>query len=145
MPNGSAKTGEFYRLPTEAEWEYACRAGTTTPYFFGADTSKLGDYAWYGANSGGKYAKVATKKPNAWGLYDMLGNAWQWTEDCYHDSYKGAPSDGSAWTAGGCTARVSRGGSWSSLRDQLRAGQRDQAPAGARFDDYGFRVARTLN
>src|SRR5579872_4988209 len=70
----SAKTGEFYRLPTEAEREYACRAGSTAAYYFGDDVSQLGDYAWYQANSKGKYQKVGTKKPNAWGLYDMLGN-----------------------------------------------------------------------
>lgn len=73
----SAKTGEFYRLPTEAEWEYACRAGATSP------PSPLGDYAWYSKNSGGKYQKVATKKPNAWGLFDMLGNVMEWTLDQY--------------------------------------------------------------
>src|SRR6266480_3964805 len=76
----SAKTGEFYRLPTEAEWEYACRAG-------GGDPSPLGDYAWYGANSNDKYHTVATKKPNGWGLYDMLGNVMEWTLDQY-EPYK---------------------------------------------------------
>jgi formylglycine-generating enzyme required for sulfatase activity len=76
----SAKTGQFYRLPTEAEWEYACRAD-------GAPPGKLDEYAWYGANSGGKYQKVAAKKPNAWGLYDMLGNVMEWTLDQYRPSY----------------------------------------------------------
>lgn len=81
------KTGRFYRLPTEAEWEYACRAGTTTNYFFGDDPSQLGDYAWYYENSDDKYHKVGTKLPNPWGLYDMLGNVAEWTSDDFRDNY----------------------------------------------------------
>ncbi|RYG06408.1 MAG: formylglycine-generating enzyme family protein [Chitinophagaceae bacterium] len=81
------KTGVFYRLPTEAEWEYACRAGSTTAYYFGDDASKLGDYAWFAANSKKKYQKVGQKKPNAWGLYDMLGNVSEWTLDQYTPEY----------------------------------------------------------
>ncbi|MDB5229413.1 MAG: formylglycine-rating enzyme family protein [Chitinophagaceae bacterium] len=77
------KTGIFYRLPTEAEWEYACRAGSTTSYFFGDDEKELGDYAWYQQNSKGKFQKTGLKKPNAWGLYDMLGNVAEWTLDHY--------------------------------------------------------------
>jgi len=81
------KTGRFYRLPTEAEWEHACRAGTKTVFFFGDDPSKLGDYAWYYENSDDKYHKVGEKQANPWGLYDMLGNVAEWTSDEYRDNY----------------------------------------------------------
>lgn len=81
------KTGVFYRLPTEAEWEYAARAGAETTYFFGSNDAQLGDYAWYAANSSNKYHAVKQKKPNAWGLYDMLGNVAEWTLDQYKQNY----------------------------------------------------------
>jgi len=107
----SAKTGEFYRLPTEAEWEYACRAGTTTPYYFGAAADQLGDYAWFAANSSGKYQKVATKKPNQWGLFDMLGNAMEWTLDAYAP-YKAGDQANPLVRPTQPYPIVARGGSW---------------------------------
>lgn len=119
----SAKTGEFYRLPTEAEWEYACRAGSTTTYSFGDDPSKLGDYAWYSANSQGKYQKVATKKPNAWGLYDMMGNVMEWTLDQYEPYQPGAASD--PWVkATKPYPHAVRGGSWNDPAEMLRCAAR---------------------
>ncbi len=99
-----------YRLPSEAEWEYAARAGTTTKYSFGDDESKFGDYAWYVSNSGDKTHEVGQKKPNPWGLYDMHGNVLEWVQDKWHSNYNGAPTDGSAWEGDGY--RVIRGGSW---------------------------------
>ena len=119
----SAKTGEFYRLPTEAEWEYACRADTTTAYYFGNDVARLGDYAWYAANSGGKYQKVASKKPNAWGLFDMLGNVMEWTLDQYEPYKAGTQVD--PWVK---PARpypiVVRGGSWNDAASKLGCASR---------------------
>jgi formylglycine-generating enzyme required for sulfatase activity len=102
--------GSKYRLPTEAEWEYSARAGTTTRYSFGDDESILGDYAWYSDNSGSKTHEVGQKKPNPWGLYDMHGNVLEWVQDYWHDNYNGAPTDGSSWESG--SNRVVRGGGW---------------------------------
>ena len=109
----SAKTGEFYRLPTEAEWEYACRAGATEDH-----PSNLGEYAWYGANSGGKYALVGKKKPNAWGLYDMLGNVMEWTLDAYAP-YKPGPQTNPWVRSTQPYPQVARGGSWNDPADAV--------------------------
>ena len=109
----SVLTGRTFTLPSEAQWEYACRAGTTTLYSFGDSDESLGNYAWYGINSNDTTHPVGSKLPNAWGLYDMLGNVWEWCLDSWHDSYTGAPNDGSAWEPdieGGY--RMLRGGGW---------------------------------
>lgn len=121
----SAKTGQFFRLPTEAEWEYACRAGTTTAYSFGDDASKLGEYAWFGDNSDGKYQKVGAKKPNPWGLHDMHGNVMEWTLDQYDPAgYNGLPADNPLRVSTQPYPQTARGGAWTDPADQLRCGSR---------------------
>jgi formylglycine-generating enzyme required for sulfatase activity len=123
----SARTGEFYRLPTEAEWEYACRAGATTAYSFGGDASKLGDYAWYAANSSGKYQKAGVRKPNAWGLYDMLGNVMEWTLDQYapYPAPDPAGVPVNPWVkAAQPYPHAVRGGSWNDPPEMLRCAAR---------------------
>jgi formylglycine-generating enzyme required for sulfatase activity len=144
----SRVTGKAYRLLTEAEWEYAARAGSKTRYFFGDDEAELGQYAWYEGNSGEHTQPIAPpvgkKKPNAFGLYDMHGNVWQWVEDCYHESYEGAPSDGSAWATGDCRRRVLRGGAWINAPGALRAATRFRFEPAFRGIDIGFRLGRTM-
>lgn len=140
----NAKTGKQYRLPSEAEWEYAARAGSQSVYSFGDDKGQLGGYAWFNGNSGDETHPVGQLKPNRFGLYDMHGNVWEWVQDCYNNSYRGAPGDGSAWTAGDCGRRVRRGGSWYGDPSGLRAANRLNYDAGDRDDYGGFRVARTL-
>jgi formylglycine-generating enzyme required for sulfatase activity len=134
---------EGYRLLTEAEWEYACRAGTRTRYSFGDDERKLGEYAWYSENSDGIPHPVGTRQPNPWGLYDMHGNVWEWVQDCWHKDYDGAPADGSAWEADKCQRRVLRGGSFIYSRARfLRSAFRNRNEPGIRFRYIGFRCAR---
>ena len=137
----SAKTGRFYRLPTEAEWEYACRSGSRTAYGFGDDPATLKDYGWFAENSGGQYRPLGTKRPNAWGLHDMHGNVWEWTLDRYEDSYpdSGAPVTAPWERADRLYPRVARGGSWMdgappcALRSAagLERGMEDTRPAAA--------------
>jgi formylglycine-generating enzyme required for sulfatase activity len=133
-----------YRLPSEAEWEYACRAGTTTRYSFGDDGSKLGDYAWYSDNSGGETHPVGQKKPNPYGLHDMHGNVWEWVQDTWHESYDGAPTDGSAWESGDSAHRVIRGGSWRYRARYCRSAYRDHDDPLNRDFDLGFRLLQEL-
>ncbi len=122
------QTGHFYRLPTEAEWEYACRAGTTTAYYFGNDASKLKDYAWFKDNTKDGYSKVGQKKPNAFGLYDMLGNVSEWTMDQFDENYfqqlKGNPADNPWVKPTKLYPRSVRGGSWMDGADSLRCASR---------------------
>ena len=142
----SSVTGKPYRLLTEAEWEYAAGTGKTTLYFFGNDDAMLDQYSWYGLNSQNQAHVVGTtKKANPFGLSDMYGNVAEWVEDCYHDGYRGAPSDGSAWTTGDCTHRVVRGGYWLSRAAGLRSTSRDWAHFDKSADSTGMRVARTLS
>ncbi len=135
------RTGRKFGLPSEAEWEYACRAGASTAYCFGQGWAGLPDYAWFLTNSGATTQPVGTRKPNAWGLHDMHGNVWEWCEDVWHKTYAGAPGDGSAWLAGGVRAgRVMRGGSWDFLPDSCRSAFRRGDFATARSYSLGCRV-----
>jgi formylglycine-generating enzyme required for sulfatase activity len=137
----SQATGKSYRLPSEAEWEYACRASTTTRYYFGDNKYKLGDYARYLGNSKGR--TVGQKKPNNWGLYDMSGNVWEWCEDYYHDSYNGAPNDGRVWIDNNDNRyRIIRGGSWYDLALICRSARRHYCSPDWDFYNAGFRVVQ---
>jgi len=160
----SAKTGHFYRLPTEAEWEYACRAGTSTAYSFGDDPSKLGDYGWFFDNSNSKYQKVGKKKPNPWGLYDMHGNVTEWVLDQYDADYyktfaKGEPAVEPWNKATQPYPHVVRGGSWDDDPPALRSAARRESDRSWKMTDpqlpkgkwyftdaqfVGFRIIRPL-
>jgi formylglycine-generating enzyme required for sulfatase activity len=140
----NAKTGQKYRLPSEAEWEYAARAGSPTNYSFGDDTNQLSRFAWFADNSGNTTHPVGEKTANNFGLNDMHGNVWEWTQDCWNGNYAGAPADGSAWTAGDCFMRIARGGSWLFYPQELRAAYRFRYGTTNRLNSFGLRVARTL-
>lgn len=133
-----------YRLPSESEWEYAARAGTTTRFWWGDDEAVAASHAWYHDNAGGRTRPVRARPANPFGLYDMVGNVWQWTEDCYAGSYAGAPADGSAVEAPDGCLRVDRGGSWFYPSWFLRPTTRERNPADYRDMMIGFRVARGL-
>jgi formylglycine-generating enzyme required for sulfatase activity/predicted Ser/Thr protein kinase len=133
------KAGRVYRLPTEAEWECACRAGATTRYSFGDDEKLLGDYGWFEKNSGSKTHPVGQKKPNAWGLYDMHGNVWEWCSDKFGDYPDGAVTDPKGPSSG--SGRVNRGGSWLSSAGNCRSASRDWFNPSNRNVYLGFRLA----
>ena len=138
----SGKGDGPYRLPSEAEWEYACRGGERHRYCGGSDVDRV---AWYDGNSGRKPHRVGTKDGNRFGLHDQSGNVWEWVEDCWHDTYGGAPPNGGPWTGGGnCSWRVFRGASWYSKPAVVRSAFRFWDGASERSYDVGFRVARTL-
>jgi formylglycine-generating enzyme required for sulfatase activity len=140
-------TGEPYRLLSEAEWEYAARAGTATAYSWGDEIGK-GNANCNGCGSqwdSKEASPVGSFKPNGFGLYDMAGDVWQWVQDCYHGDYNGAPSDGSAWTTGNCSNRVVRGGSWNYGPRNLRSAVRYGNSFDVRIVNLCFRVARTLS
>jgi formylglycine-generating enzyme required for sulfatase activity len=140
----SAQEGKTYRLPTEAEWEYACRAGTTTAYSFGDDAASLGEYAWYDENSDRRTHSVGEKKPNAWGLYDMHGNVSEWCQDMYAEYTSDAVTDPVGTY--GLTNRVDRGGSWFDSARNCRSAYRNAITMGSRrgprLGMRGFRVAQ---
>jgi len=137
----SEKEGETYRLPTEAQWEYACRAGSTTKWYFGDDESQLADYAWYKVNSYLMPHSVARKKPNAWGLYDMHGNVWEWCDDWFETFYYGnSPNTDPTGPASGET-RVYRGGCWNHEATYCRSAFRGNSWTGERALHLGFRVS----
>ena len=156
----SEKTGEEYRLPSESEWEYAARGGTETMRYWGGNSSGQCGYAngadreakkhysgWttVSCNDGHVHTSPAGSfRGNGFGLHDALGNVWEWVEDCWNDSYLGAPRDESAWESGECDRRVLRGGSWNSLPRILRFAYRDLNGTESRSFTAGFRVARTL-
>lgn len=151
----NAKTGKEYRLPSEAEWEYACRAGSE---YKSCGSDNTDSVAWYENNSNKATHPAATKLANSWGLYDMSGNVWEWVEDCFHPNYIGAPTDGSAWTEGNSGVHVIRGGAWNSVSERpphggswsyntegsLRVTTRNFIHSDDRGEHLGFRVARTL-
>ena len=130
-----------YRLPTEAEWEYAARAGTQTVYHFGNAANRLGQYGWYEDNSGGRTHPVGQKRPNAWGLFDMHGNVWEWVHDWYGDFPRGAVTDPRGPSTG--ASRVPRGASWGSLARYCRAAYRGRHSPGYRYYYLGVRLARS--
>lgn len=134
-----------YRLPSEAEWEYAARAGTTTRYFFGDDGSKLGEYAWFDENSGDKTHPVGKKEANPWGLYDVHGNVLECVQDTYHGTYSGAPTDGSVWEDGVSATRVNRGGSWLADARSCQSTYRNFDAPGIRYYNHGFRLVRDVD
>jgi formylglycine-generating enzyme required for sulfatase activity len=140
----SEKTGKNYRLASEAEWEYAARAGTESDYYFGNDIERLPEHAWFDENSNETTHTVGQKLPNKFGLYDMYGNVAEWTDDCWNKNYSDAPTDGSAWVVGDCSVRVVRGGSWFNKPRSFKSSTRIKFSSEIRYSSrgLGLRVVR---
>jgi formylglycine-generating enzyme required for sulfatase activity len=142
----SKTTGNSYRLPTEGEWEYAARGGSTTPYWWGKEVGTgHAQCAECGGGENGQTVSSGSFRPNAFGLYDTAGNAAEWVEDCWNQTYRGAPIDGSAWTNGDCSLRVLRGGSFADKALAVRSSARFRYDEDVRYYANGFRVARDLD
>jgi len=145
LHNDASTSGKGpYRLPSEAEWEYAARAGTTTSFWWGDDDAAAAGHAWFKNNSDGHSHPVGAKDANAFGLYDIVGNVWQWTEDCYAENYAKAPTNGSASESPNGCMRVDRGSCWLFRSWLLRSATRERNPPDFRDVIMGFRVAETL-
>ncbi len=140
----NTRTGKRYRLPTESEWEYAARGGRQSRGYLYAGGHDAGSVAWYEDNSGDRTHPVGQKGANELGLHDLSGNVREWVQDCWNDSYEGAPGDGRAWERGDCSQRAARGGSWYFIPRNLRAAFRNRYTTGSRSGKLGFRIARTL-
>jgi formylglycine-generating enzyme required for sulfatase activity len=148
----SEQTGKRYRLPSEAEWEYVARAGTTGRYWWCDKLEPNCDVKAGIANCDGcgsqwdneKTAPVGSFEPNPFGLYDTVGNVWEWVQDCWHESYKGAPTDGSAWEEADCSQRVIRGGSWFGTPRNVRSANRNWYIPVIMYSNVGFRLAQDL-
>jgi formylglycine-generating enzyme required for sulfatase activity len=141
----SEKSGLPVRLPSEAEWECACRGGTGTEYGSGDEEADLARVGWYLRNAGFEAHPVAEKPANPFGLFDMHGNVWEWCEDTWHDKYEGAPDDGSAWVKRGSLLRVFRGGCWHYAAEDCRSACRDWWHASRRLAYLGFRPAISVH
>ena len=143
----SQRTGKMYRLLTEAEWEYACRAGTETIWSFSNEPAQIKDYAWFSQNAVSQTRPVGQLKPNAWGLYDMHGNVWEWCQDVYHQDFYGRSRQivSNPLSSDGGWSRVLRGGSWNCEPVFMRSAYRYSYDHAFRHSSIGFRLARTID
>jgi formylglycine-generating enzyme required for sulfatase activity len=136
---GLIKPRQVIRLPSEAEWEYAARAGAKTKFSFGDDPRDLDDYGWFNGNAAGNDPAVGAKRPNAWKLHDVHGYLWEWCTDPWHDNYEGAPTDGSVWAGGVAQRHVLRGGSWKDPAERSTSSARRGEPRTLKDDAVGLR------
>ena len=143
----SGKTGHEYRLPSEAEWEYAARGGTTSARYWGSDigVDRANCHGCSDIFDGEQTTPVGSFAANPFGLHDMIGNVWEWVDDCWNDTYEGAPTDGSTWATGDCRLAVLRGGSWGYFPRSARAASRHRAERGIGLSTNGFRVLRVID